>query len=1063
MRNVIIILFFLFIQNVGISQNLRINTYQEEQSLPSNLTKSIIEDSKGFIWIGSDQGLWRFDGKHFLVFNNHPIPNIKSFFIRKNGQLLVIHDGGITEIVNKTDTVLFNPILIASPGNNATISYPKSIYEDSNNVLWISEPGAIVSYKDQKIKRYPFEAKNATSSFLRSFIIIEDKKNTLFVASQQGYLFYLDTKADRFREIELPHQGNDFINALLRMKNGKIWIGGSNGINEITLNEKHEVIALNTINSELKNISCLSSDADGEIYAGTWNSGAYTIQEDSGLYKIYKIEDLHFKTINTIYFNSKRQFLISSDEGIAILHKINFSKVNLPSPRSFIQSLILGKDEKAYTTDGSKLYALKRKKDGFEIEVLMQAQKEDYLSIAQVDSFFWVGTNSGMLHQVKNKKVTKKINIGKTFGGTSLFYLFADAKKNIWVCHDLNNVIQVSPDFTVKSYSKGQGILSNILVIKADHKGTIYCGGTGKKTYLYRFNKINDVFENISLDLKKSSDDNFAVNDLCSDDSGNLWLATNQGLYLYDGKSMKRFSLINFWDNFEIAQINSVSMALDSGVWLGTNVGLFKYYNPAKYVLYDKLSGLPSKTIIFRNIIQDKQWGLMAATTNGLGYSDLLFSAETTPKPLFLSLKLNGKKVNYKEDSTYHFKDYSFFEAEMATLSYPNDKVSYTYRILGKDKQWTIPSITSVINIPQLRSGLYTLEIRALNQGGYYWSAPVRFHFTIGKSIFQTWWAICIYILLFATIIYLVVRLYTAHLIREKINLERVVKERTAEISGQKEEIFEQKEKMEVQKNILEEKSNKLALAYRDIQDSIDYAKTIQEAMLQNISAVEGYVEDLFIFLKPRDVVSGDFYWFAKKENKLIISAVDCTGHGVPGALMSMVGNAVLNQIVNEKGILESDQILKRLHMGIRSALKQDETSSRDGMDLALCVIDKKQNTLQFSGAHNPIYYIQNKEMKIIKGDNLSIGGGNKSIQSFTKHTIDITVPTIFYLFSDGFQDQVGGEEKIKFMRQKFQDMLFKIHEEPMEKQKEIIENTLHLWKGNREQTDDILIIGVKV
>ena len=250
------------------------------------------------------------------------------------------------------------------------------------------------------------------------------------------------------------------------------------------------------------------------------------------------------------------------------------------------------------------------------------------------------------------------------------------------------------------------------------------------------------------------------------------------------------------------------------------------------------------------------------------------------------------------------------------------------------------------------------------------------------------------------------------------------------------------------------------------IMSSINYAQRIQQAILPSSAMVNKLIPSNFILFKPRDMVSGDFYYVQGKHSKTILAAIDCTGHGVPGAFMSMVGNDLLNAIIKDKQITQADKMLTELHEGVRSALQQEETQNQDGMDMALVVMDEEKKTLEFAGAKNPIVYIQNNELKVIKGDKTPIGGGQKeAARTFTTHQIDISQPTTFYLFSDGYQDQFGGPEGRKFMIKRFRNLLLEIHQKPMEEQKEILDQTIQYWmrEGNEEQVDDILVVGVRV
>ncbi|TAH18053.1 MAG: hypothetical protein EAZ08_12705 [Cytophagales bacterium] len=270
------------------------------------------------------------------------------------------------------------------------------------------------------------------------------------------------------------------------------------------------------------------------------------------------------------------------------------------------------------------------------------------------------------------------------------------------------------------------------------------------------------------------------------------------------------------------------------------------------------------------------------------------------------------------------------------------------------------------------------------------------------------------------------------------------------------------------QKNGIIEKKNK------DVADSITYAKRIQMAILPSISSLKQHIADCFVLFKPRDIVSGDFYWSAKKGDKILLAVADCTGHGVPGAFMSMIANDLLNLIVHEKEIHSLDLILAEMHKLIRQVLKQDENDSRDGLDIAICCIDLENKILEYAGAMNPLYIIQEKEnengeivpsmLTEIKADKMPIGGHElKKERFFSKHTLNVSKSTTIYLFSDGYPDQFGGKFGKKFMVKQFKELLFSVHHLPMNQQQEILETTLSQWMEGHKQIDDITVIGIKV
>lgn len=280
-------------------------------------------------------------------------------------------------------------------------------------------------------------------------------------------------------------------------------------------------------------------------------------------------------------------------------------------------------------------------------------------------------------------------------------------------------------------------------------------------------------------------------------------------------------------------------------------------------------------------------------------------------------------------------------------------------------------------------------------------------------------------------------------------NLEKMVEERTQTIQ-------EQSRELEVQ-NI-------------KIIGSINAASRIQSAMLPQRDRIKQTFSDSFILFRPRDIVSGDFYWFSETAGRTFIAAIDCTGHGVPGAFMSMLGDALLNQIVNIDEVTSPDRVLNRLHKGIRKALKQDLTENRDGMDMAFCMYDKQAGILEFAGAKNPLIYIQNGEINKIKGDKMPIGGVRNPEEEriFTRQVMKIDQPTTCYMFSDGYADQFGGPDNRKFMSKKLRNLLFEIHQKPFDEQRQILEDRLDEWMGRESpmpyrQMDDILVMGFRV
>jgi serine phosphatase RsbU (regulator of sigma subunit) len=294
------------------------------------------------------------------------------------------------------------------------------------------------------------------------------------------------------------------------------------------------------------------------------------------------------------------------------------------------------------------------------------------------------------------------------------------------------------------------------------------------------------------------------------------------------------------------------------------------------------------------------------------------------------------------------------------------------------------------------------------------------------------------------------------------IELEKKVLERTIEI--------------QMQKEVIEEKNN-------DITASINYAQKIQEAILPQQEELKSLLNEYFVYYQPRDIISGDFYWSSRKDNLVFIAAADCTGHGVPGALMSMLGNSFLNEIVNENGVYEPTAILDLLRTKVIQTLRQKDNNSKDGMDISLCVIDNLKKEISFAGAYNPAYITTkalvnvNSELDIysnknfddrvlitMHADRFPVGIlEGKSNEKFTRKIYKYNHGDCLYLFSDGLADQFGGEHGKKFRSKQLKDSLLQIFHEDMQQQRKSISNSFLAWKGDLDQVDDVLLVGIKL
>ncbi len=293
---------------------------------------------------------------------------------------------------------------------------------------------------------------------------------------------------------------------------------------------------------------------------------------------------------------------------------------------------------------------------------------------------------------------------------------------------------------------------------------------------------------------------------------------------------------------------------------------------------------------------------------------------------------------------------------------------------------------------------------------------------------------------------------------------QKVIEEKNQALEAQQLKIGEQNISIQRKNKTLETTFQEIERKNKDITASINYAKRIQESMLSRDKNFAHILPEYFVFYRPRDIVSGDFYWFAHHGSKVFVAAVDCTGHGVPGAIMSMLGDSYLNQIINLQGFTKPDQILAELHKNIQIALNQENNSNQDGMDIALCVIDKEKKILEYAGASRELFIVQDDEYKAVESTKLPIGGFQKDrAREFETQTFDISKPTWIYIYSDGYQDQFGGPKGRKFAKNRLYKTLYSLYKHPINRQKEILEQTLVEWMGQNRQMDDILIVGLKL
>jgi len=512
---------------------------------------------------------------------------------------------------------------------------------------------------------------------------------------------------------------------------------------------------------------------------------------------------------------------------------------------------------------------------------------------------------------------------------------------------------------------------------------------------------------------------------------------------------LKSYELFSFpFKRLPAISIFTLYSDINDITWMGGTEGLISYNGSIT-----KNYNIQFKSLI-RNVIIKGDSSIFNGTYFDHADSNMI----QLTQPLFMKplIKYSLNDIRFKFAAP-------FFENEDAT--------TFSYYLPPFDKHWSKWSRNAEKEYTNLPEGNYKFYVKAKNI--YEVESEVTcYSFTVLPPWYRTWLAYLLYLLFFIGLVTLITKLYTRRLQTAKIRLEKIVEERTAEVVKQKNEI--------------EEKN-------KEITASINYASRIQSAILPTVEVMNNEVFNYFILLKPRDIVSGDFYWMKQLQHFSIIVAADCTGHGVPGAFMSLLGSAFLNEIVEQmdKELFSANQysctsinaatildsLRKKLKISLHQTGKIGET--KDGMDLGLCVLNNNTKELQYAGAHSPLYIIRKTSLpKIdiekflfndvftlmqIEADSMPIGIHYQE-KPFTNNTIQLYEGDLLFMFSDGFMDQFGGADGKKYLSKRFKQFILSIAHQQLSKQKQLLIDEFEKWKGTEHpQVDDVLIIGLQI
>jgi len=1029
----------------------------DTNTISDNVIYAIHQDVNSYIWLGTPNGACRLDPKnktairfHYQKDNPHSLSHNVIFSFAEDDQYIWVGTySGICTIQKESLQV---ERITNSP------RYCKSIYMKDKSELWVGSLSEGVS-----------------------IINTQTKKNS----SKYTKLNELNAKADN-RITDIAFQGNT------------IWISSQDsGI--FSLNLKTQVLESFRHNREIENtigsdhIRCLFIDGGGVLWVGTQYSGVSYYNTKSKPFNHYNYDYYRKKKLSSlqaIIEDNTGDIWIGTLDGIIVYNAKNNTTKYIKHDPENNNSLC----------------------DNFVTSIIQDS-----------DGDFWFGTNSGLSYYHPEKNLF-----------TNFFSLPEDsnslASSSIWgLLEDKDGLIWISTwGGGVSCYNKQTGKFTNYLhsnnknSIPADNTHLVYEDSQGNiwigtwEGGLSCYNKETNTFKNYIHEPKnESSLIHNTVVTLCEDKNKNIWIGTFGGGIDIFNPTTESFKHLTTETGLPSNSIMGILEDNNNNVWASTGKGLVKInINNYKIWHYDISDGIQGNEFAQHGFFKTKSGKFLFSGADGFNFfhPDSIVHNLYEPQLIIEKILINGKKhfrkdeVIYKTDReiselnlAYNRNNISFF---FVALHYANpEKIMYKYKLEDFDNEWIIADRSRIAKYTNIPPGEYTFMLKASNCDKI-WSDNIQeIIISIAPPFWKTSWFYIISSVSLIVILILIVKLREMKLKKDKQVLEQKVKERTIEIEQQNEEIkaqrdsileqknhiVQQKEEIESQRDEIEAQRDLVTSQMKDIEhfnkeitDSIHYAKRIQAAILPTEEFAISLLPEHFVLYKPKDIVSGDFYWMSHVEGQTIVAVADCTGHGVPGAFMSMLGAAFLNEIVNKEYITHTGVILRRLRKEVIKSLQQkgdtneDLSTVKDGMDMTICTIDNKEGTLQFSGANNPLYILtkDNEEVQLreIKGDKMPIAIYEK-MDKFTTHTIELATEQRIYLFSDGYADQFGGPKGKKFKYKPFKQLLIDSYALPINEQHSLMEKAIDDWmmlsdeEGNKayEQVDDITLLGIKI
>ncbi len=1048
-------------------QNYYFEQYGSKEGLSASKVYTVIQDANDFIWLGTGSGVTRFDGLRFENFSTSDSlapGGVKSICEDSRGRLWLGHIGGGMSLMedNVIKRVSFSSSAFigvdsaritdaASPVMSLTGDITGIVeYEGS---IWVATSlgGALrLDFPDDGVTLMTGQQYMGRQGLSNdAFGFYPDSRSNLYCITDMGIKKY-DHASDRFIPFNPEGLTRYFLTTtIFEDSHGNMWFGTFNGGLYRQDRESGEMSFFDTRNGLWGNfVTYILEDYRGHIWVASmedWESrGGITVFSPEGTIVLNNTNGLAAQHILSMAEDKEKNVLIADrDAGLFIYKGDHFTSFHAPEflPSNDVSTLAQDPTGRYWfgTSKGLSLYnPSKNPDDRVKMSDFPSTLEGARINIIRPDDngHVWIATAGDEVfrYDLDEGNYRYDLDLNSNLRSLRIGSMATDRNHNLWIGTDRALILWAEDIKESRTYTQINGLTgNNITSLFSDSRGYLWIG-TEERNGLTKHIPGTDTFTTVSLGADVNPT---AINETAD---GTVWVGTIDGLYgLRNDTVWKRLTET---DGLLMNSVNLLQPDAAGNLFIGTNLGLNRYdVTNGRVSAFTEKSGFTGIETRPNASFADNKGDLWFGTANGV----IRLSPDKLPPVMTEpATHIWRTLVNYETFPLYdgirlsHTQNRIIFDFLSICLVNP-EMVRYQFMLVGSDEDWVTTDQTRAM-YSSLSAGRYVFRVRASNNYGYWNEAPVELSFSIRGPVYQTPWFILLCITALVAVIYLYISLRERNLRMEKELLEKKVEERTAEV---------------VTKSIeLEERS-------RDTTASIRYAERIQAAMLPP----ENFFNDTFVLFMPKDIVSGDFYWMHDSGFKQYIAAVDCTGHGVPGAFMSIIGHNSLNKIVRESGITRPSEILDHLNIEVVHALLQrSEKAVRDGMDISLVSYDILEHNVEYAGAYQPLYHVREGKVTIYRADRYPIGmidGQAKKI--FTNRKVDVMKGDMLYIFTDGFADQFGGEEEKKFKTINIRSVLAEIYMLPVDEQKRRLEKAIRDWMGDVPQVDDILFIGTRI